>query len=154
MTFRSTSKIVLWTTRGRNKLYAAMIGRHHGSVKHLCDINPNTIPLHYIIHDSLLCSKLKDYANIMASPAKKINFLEWQSWLLRWRLRLFLNECEVQWSHSTTSHIHFAHVFLLHELLNLYVRIILQLCILKEFNTMLYVKHACDRYVNNTCFDN
>ena len=80
----------------------AMVGRHNGFIKHLRETNPDVIAVHCIIHESVLCSKLKDYSDIMKNAMKMINFLKSQSGLRHRQLRAFLEESEAEYNDLLT----------------------------------------------------
>ena len=70
----------------------AMVGKNNGFLKHIRDANPDIIAFHCIIHESVLCSKLRDYSELMTSIMKMINYLKSQSGLRHRQMRKFLKE--------------------------------------------------------------
>ena len=81
----------------------AMVGRHSGFVKHLRDINPTIVAFHCIIHETVLCAKLKDdYNNLMLSVMKLINYLKSKSALRHRQLRAFLQKLEAEYDELLT----------------------------------------------------
>ena len=67
-----------------------MVGVHAGFVKQLKDHNPQLLAFRCIIHESLLCSKLKnEYGSPMLNVMKLINFLRSKSALGHRQLRKF-----------------------------------------------------------------
>ena len=76
----------------------SMVGVHSGFIKRLKDDNPQLLAFHCIIHESVLCSQLKDeYASLMLNIMKLINFLRSKSALRHRQLRKFLQECDSQY---------------------------------------------------------
>lgn len=71
----------------------AMVGVHAGFVKRLKDHSPQLLAFHCIIHESVLCSQLKDeYGSLMLNIMKLINFLRSKSALRHRQLRKFLQD--------------------------------------------------------------
>ena len=73
----SVNKIIGLATDGT----PAMVGKNNGFLKHLQDANSNFIAFYCIIRESVLCSKLQDYAETMMRVIKLINYLKSQSGL-------------------------------------------------------------------------
>lgn len=81
----------------------AMIGRNTGFVKHLRDVCPKILACHCIIHESVLCAKLKDdYADLMLRVMKMINFLKSQSGLRHRQLIAFLRGLDADYDDLLT----------------------------------------------------
>ena len=81
----------------------AMVGKHSGFVKYLKDRCPNLLACHCIIHDTVLCAKLKDsYADLMVVAMKMMNFLKSQSGLRHRQLISFLQEMEAEYDDLLT----------------------------------------------------
>ena len=81
----------------------AMVGKHSGFVKYLKDRCPNLLAYHCIIHDTVLCAKLKDsYADLMVVAMKMMNFLKSQSGLRHRQLISFLQEMEAEYDDLLT----------------------------------------------------
>ncbi|KAM4607922.1 SCAN domain-containing protein 3-like [Polymixia lowei] len=73
----------------------AMIGREKGAVARMKEDNPELISYHCIIHQSVLCSTLSDeYAEVMNTMMKIINFLRASSSYQHRMLREFLREVD------------------------------------------------------------
>ncbi|CAM4733374.1 unnamed protein product [Leuciscus chuanchicus] len=73
----------------------AMVGRERGAVARMKDDNPQLISYHCIIHQSVLCSTLSDeYAEVMNTMMRMINFLRASSSLQHRMLREFLREVD------------------------------------------------------------
>ena len=94
----SINKIIGLATDGA----PAMVGKNNGFLKHLQDVNSNVIAFHCIIHESVLCSKLRDYAETMMRVMKLINYLKSQSGLRHRQMRNFLKENEVEYDDLLT----------------------------------------------------
>ncbi len=73
----------------------AIIGREKGAVARLKEDNPELIAYHCIIHQSVLCASLSDeYAEVMNTMMKMINFLRAFSSYQHRMLREFLREVD------------------------------------------------------------
>ncbi|CAL9703956.1 unnamed protein product [Knipowitschia caucasica] len=73
----------------------AMLGRERGAVARMREDHPGLISYHCIIHQSVLCAILSDqYADVMSTMMKMINFLRASSSLQHRLLREFLKEVE------------------------------------------------------------
>lgn len=73
----------------------AMIGRERGAVAWLKEENPDLTAYHCIIHQSVLCASLsEEYAEVMNTMMKLINFLRASSSHQHHLLREFLKEVE------------------------------------------------------------
>ncbi|MGH0126610.1 UNVERIFIED_CONTAM: hypothetical protein FKN15_035571 [Acipenser sinensis] len=73
----------------------AMIGRERGAVAQLKEDNPDLTAYHCIIHQSVLCTNLsEEYAEVMNTMMKLINFLRASSSHQHRLLREFLKEVE------------------------------------------------------------
>lgn len=72
-----------------------MIGRERGAVARLKEDNPDLTAHHCIIHQSVLCANLsEEYAEVMNTMMKLINFLRASSSHQHRLLREFLKEVE------------------------------------------------------------
>jgi hypothetical protein len=77
----------------------SMVGIHSGLVKRLKDDNPQILAFHCIIHESILCSQLKEeYGSLMLNIMKLINFLKSKSALRHRQLRKFLQDSDAQYN--------------------------------------------------------
>uniref|UniRef100_A0A3B1K1Z5 SPIN-DOC-like zinc-finger domain-containing protein n=1 Tax=Astyanax mexicanus TaxID=7994 RepID=A0A3B1K1Z5_ASTMX len=84
-------KVISITTDGA----PAMIGRGKGAVARLKEDNADLISYHCIIHQAVLCSALSDeYAEVMKTMMKIINFLRASSSCQHRMLREFLKETD------------------------------------------------------------
>ena len=84
-------KVVSITTDGA----PAMLGREKGAVARMREDHPDLISYHCIIHQSVLCATLSDqYADVMNTMMRMINFLRASSSLQHRQLREFLREVE------------------------------------------------------------
>lgn len=85
------NQVVSITTDGA----PAMMGREKGAVARMKEDNPELISYHCIIHQSVLCSTLSDeYAEVMKTMMKMINFLRASSSCQHCMLREFLREVD------------------------------------------------------------
>ena len=73
----------------------AMVGRERGAVARMKEDNPDLIAYHCIIHQSVLCAHLsEEYAEVMNTMMKLINFLRASSSHQHRLLREFLKEVD------------------------------------------------------------
>ncbi|XP_038158921.1 SCAN domain-containing protein 3-like [Cyprinodon tularosa] len=85
------TKVISITTDGA----PAMIGREKGAVARFKEDNADLISYHCIIHQAVLCSTLSDeYAEVMKTMIKIINFLRASSSCQHRMLREFLKEVD------------------------------------------------------------
>lgn len=93
------SKIIGVATDGA----PAMVGRHIGFIKYLQDINSGIIACHCIIHETMLCAKLKDeYADLMTHIMKLVNYLKAKSGLRHRELCVFLQSLDAKYNELLT----------------------------------------------------
>ena len=76
----------------------AMVGREKGAVARMKEDNPELISYHCIIHQSVLCAALSDeYAEVMTTMMRMINFLRASSSYQHRMLREFLREVDADY---------------------------------------------------------